>query len=189
MTIAKTTLAALCLLLMLAAAPAQAGKMLFGTGETINKIQDLKSKSPNGEALFLGYKLSRFSIVAPLYMTDDGYVIGIAGTDRFIPLDAAMIAEFQKSGELPTPLARYDIPWFEYAFGYLFWLLIPIIGLWIFLENLWTRRKAAKLAAAEPAATGPLHLDSPPPSDPADAPASKAAHDIGQIRPGRPGGL
>ena len=187
MTQAKAAIAGLILMLTLAGTPAHAGKMMFGTSETINKIKDLQSKGPNGEALFLGYKLSRYSFVAPLYMTDDGYVIGIAGTDRFLPLDAASIADFQKSGELPNPLPAYDIPLFEYAFGYLLWVILPFIGLWIYLEGIWKRRKAAKLAAAEVVAAGPVHLDSPPPSNAGGDTGAQAAAEIGQIRPGAPG--
>ena len=190
----KTAIAGLCLMLALAATPANAAKMMFGTSETVNKIRDLQSKGPNGEALFLGYKLSRYSFLAPLYMTDDGYVIGIAGTDRFLPLDAASIADFQKSGDLPNPLPTYDIPLFEYVFGYLLWVILPFIGLWYYLEGIWKRRKAAKLAAAAAVVAGPAHFDSPPPADPSGASAAvsgteaaKAASDIGQIRPGAPG--
>jgi hypothetical protein len=102
----------------------------FGTDERIIKIQDIAATGPNGEHLFLGHKISTFNIFAPAYMTDDGYVIGVVGTDRYIPLDADKISGLQRSGQLPMPLPTYEITWVDWLFGYMLWALLPFIGLW-----------------------------------------------------------
>jgi hypothetical protein len=167
----KTKLAALTTALLCAIAvcfiifgsgSAQARGFMFGTDETITKIVDVKALGPNGERLFLGYKLSRFAILAPVYMTDDGYVLGVA-TDpkRFFTLNAIQLSELQKSGLLPNPLPPYKIEWFEWAFGYLLWLLLPLIGLWIYIEDRWKARRQAQKDTAVGSAPIPVIATAP----------------------------
>jgi hypothetical protein len=47
------------------ATPAAAARVRFGTQEYLQKIQDVDVKGPNGEALYLGYKYSHHSFIAP----------------------------------------------------------------------------------------------------------------------------
>lgn len=109
----------------LSAAPAYAAKMLFGTKDYLNRLQDTDIKGANGEALYLGYIISHHSLIAPYSMTDRGYVLGVVGQpDRFYPLDAATIARLQGQRLLPTPLPPYSPSAFDYIFGHLAWIIL-----------------------------------------------------------------
>ncbi len=106
---------------------ANAGRMQFGADERINKIVDIPVRGPNGESLYLGYKLRSYSFFFPIYMTDDGYVIGFsADITRYIVLDPEKIASLQKQGQLPTPLPVYRLTWDDWFFGYFLWVFLPI---------------------------------------------------------------
>jgi hypothetical protein len=140
---------AACVLVLLAAGvltTAAEARGRFGNEERINKIQAIAERGPNGERLFLGYKTSTFSIVAPAYMSDDGYVIGVEGdSGRYFELDAQKITDMQKKRQLPTPLPTYHIDWVEWAAGFMLWALLPFIGLWAYIS---TKRGAKATAAA-----------------------------------------
>jgi hypothetical protein len=110
------------LLLAISGSPAQASYQ-FGAEDRIKKIVDLTARGPLGESLYLGYKLKVYSVFAPIYMTDDGYVIGFADdTTRYIPLTAEKIAALQRQRQLPTPLPLYALTWGDWLYGYLLWV-------------------------------------------------------------------
>jgi hypothetical protein len=117
-------------LVLLAASggPARAGYQ-FGAEDRITKIVDLAMRSPKDEALYLGYKLKVYSFFAPVYFTNDGYVIGFADDNtRYIPLTAERIAALQRQGQLPTPLPPYALTLGDYAYGYLLWVILLGLG-------------------------------------------------------------
>jgi uncharacterized protein len=126
----RPVLAALALLCaLMAASPAQAAKVYFGTQDHLNKIQDVDIKGPNGEELYLGYKYSISSFIAPYTLSDDGYILGIRGKNSYFEIDDAKIKALQAEGQLPTPLPKYEISTFDYLFGHLLWgLLVLIVG-------------------------------------------------------------
>lgn len=134
-------LIALMAVLVVGAAPAQAAKLYFGTQEYLRQIQDVEVQGPNGEALYLGYKYSFHSFVLPYRMTDDGYILGIRGEQRYYRLDEANIKSMQARGQLPTPLPTYQLSVVDYAMGHGAWIaLVVIIGL-VPLSMLSSRRR------------------------------------------------
>src|SRR5690349_20834557 len=83
--------------------PALAGKILFGTEEYLRKIEDTAIKGRNGEALYLGHKISYHAFIGPYRVTDDGYILGVVGeSKRYYPLDAALIEKLQAQKLLPS---------------------------------------------------------------------------------------
>jgi hypothetical protein len=117
-------------LVLLAASgdPARAGYVQFGAEDKVTKIVDLNTRSPSGDALYLGYKLRVYSFFAPVSMADDGYVIGFSDdSTRYIPLTPEKIAAMQRQGQLPTPLPPYAISWSDRVYGYFLW--IDLLGL------------------------------------------------------------
>jgi tetratricopeptide (TPR) repeat protein len=131
------------------ARPAAAAKVMFGTREYLHKIQDLDLRGPNGEALYLGYKYSHHSFIAPYRTTDDGYILGVVGEQRYYPLSAALIERLQAQKHLPTPLPPYELSALDYLFGYLLWIILAGIGVSIVFSILKQRRRKKALPFAE----------------------------------------
>ena len=139
------------------------GTLLFGTDETITCIQHLDVKGPKDESLCLAHKYSKLFIGAGIKLSDEGYVLGVEGgkgdkVTHYFELDAAKLKDLQSSSLLPNPLPKYEIPWFEYAFGYSLWLVILVTALWYkAAAMLKTRRLAARAAevAGRPISYGP----------------------------------
>ena len=123
---ARATVFLIALLCALAglAPPAAAAKVMFGTKEHLHKIQDLDLKGPNGEALYLGYKYSHHAFIAPYRTTDDGYILGVVGEQRYYPLNAALIERLQAQKRLPVPLPPYELSTLDYLFGYVLWIIV-----------------------------------------------------------------
>jgi tetratricopeptide (TPR) repeat protein len=130
------------------ATPAHAGKIMFGTSEHLEKIQDVAIKGQNGEALYLGYKFSHHSFVAPYMLTDDGYILGVVGQNRFYKLDAAAIENFQARGLLPKPLPPYEISFVDYLFGNLLWIVLAFIGVGAYFTRLKSKKQQATIPIA-----------------------------------------
>lgn len=99
---------------------AQAGRVMFGTDESIHLIQPTKNWKYS-----LCYKTSTFFFLAGCYVTDDGYVLQKAGElDGYAPLTSEMIQQLQQVGELPTPLPQYSLSFFDYLIGYSNWIIL-----------------------------------------------------------------
>jgi tetratricopeptide (TPR) repeat protein len=131
------------------ASPALAAKIMFGTKEYLEKIQDTDIKGPNGEALYLGYKYSHHALILPYRTTDDGYILGVVGQQRYYALDAPLIAGLQAKRLLPSPLPAYSVSWPDFLIGYLLWFIAGGIVASIPLAFLRRRRqKQAKPFAA-----------------------------------------
>lgn len=138
-----------------ATAPAHAAKMMFGNQEYLEKIQDVDIKGSKGEALYLGYKYTHHAFVAPYYLSDDGYILGVVGQKSYYKLEAREIERLQASGLLPKPLPPYSIGIVDYAFGYLLWIILAGIG----IATFFSMRKDKKVAAALPVAQEGLKLE------------------------------
>jgi len=116
-------------------------RFLFGKQEDVQKIQDVQLKGPSGEDLFLGYKTSGYFLGAGVYISDDGYVLGIQGVkDKYFPLPRAeVLTQLQQEGSLPSPLPQYSLSLLDYAFGYSLWLTLLAVFLFQVLKRNLTR--------------------------------------------------
>ncbi|MET0192858.1 MAG: tetratricopeptide repeat protein, partial [Hyphomicrobiaceae bacterium] len=128
---------------------AAAAKMMFGTKEYLHKIQDLDLRGQNGEALYLGYKFSHHSFIAPYRTTDDGYILGVVGEQRYYPLTAALIERLQAQKRLPVPLPPYELSALDYFFGHLLWMILAGIAVFILFSILKQRRSKKALPFAQ----------------------------------------
>lgn len=155
--------ALLAVLALLAAAPAQAAYK-FGTDETINKIEDVKLKGKDDEALFLGYMARTHWFLAGLYVEDVGYVLGVEGqSKRFYQMpQGEELKRFQRDGFLPDPLPKYSLSFFDYLFGYSLWLVLAGVGISLLVAKY---RKPGGAAAEEtmPATPGTPGTPGTPP--------------------------
>jgi hypothetical protein len=147
--------------------PARNAAAAFGADETIRFLQDVTLKGANQEALFLGYMTKIQFIVAGVYITDEGYVLGVKGdSKRFYPMPTGEeLARFQKAGFLPDPLPPYSLSIWDYIFGYSLWWVIAIAIAWIPISSRLKKRKAAAAAAATgPVEASPSAAPPPPPA-------------------------
>ena len=114
----------------------------FGTRTKYQHLQELTAKSPQGEALALGYETVTHSFLAPYKMTG-AYVLVVKGSTKGIdgrPIDvyhemsAEKIEDMQRTGALPNPLPSPRHTIFEYIFAYTLWWFPPVALLfgWIF---------------------------------------------------------
>lgn len=151
----------LCLLLPARSAGAA---WQFGADETIHFIQDVTLKGANQEVLFLGYMTKTQFIIAGVYITDEGYVLGVKGeSKRYYNMPTgAELAGFQKGGFLPDPLPPYSLGFWDYFIGYSLWWAIAIMIVWWAVSSQIKKRKAAAAGAA-PADPPPV---APPPAAP-----------------------
>jgi tetratricopeptide (TPR) repeat protein len=101
----------------------RAATAVFADREVLVKLQDVGFMDLDGERLYLGYKYSYSSFLAPYQVSDDGYIIGITGKNRYYSLGATLTAALQAKGQLPNPLPPYRLPPLVYLFGHLLWLL------------------------------------------------------------------
>lgn len=141
---------ACCVLALVLAAPSQSAAYSFGKQEDIHHIQDVKMKGPKGEALFLGHKTASESFVLPMYMTDEGYVLGLKENKRkYYDLPKGeRLRTLQAAGDLPDPLPPYSISWVQWIFGHSFWLGLAMFPLFIGWEIIAARRKKARSGKA-----------------------------------------
>ena len=116
--------------------------VMFGTSENIARLQDVDVLGPNGEALFLGYKTTKRFFGAGLYVTDDGYVLGLrSDAMRYLALTPLQIRELQQRRQLPTPLPSYRLGIFDLLIGYSLWLILAVVAGGVFLA-VWIKGQA-----------------------------------------------
>jgi len=124
---------------------ASAGHCRVGRQENLRHIQDVDLKDAEGEPLYLGYKFTHYMACLPYSISDDGYILGVRGKDRYIPLDDARREALQAQGLLPTPLPAYQISAVDKVFGYSAWALAAFIPFGVGLSVLRRRRLARAL--------------------------------------------
>jgi hypothetical protein len=111
-------------------------RLSFGTQDTINHLQDINAKGPNGEALYLGFLTSTHSFLLPYSMSDGGYVLGIKGvSDKFYKPPKEKIEQMQRAGVLPSRLPVYRRTTLDYIFGYALWPALLIIAVACFFQS------------------------------------------------------
>jgi hypothetical protein len=78
---------------------------------------------------------------APIYLTNDGYVLKVVKENSFYPLTAEKITALQKEGDLPTPLPPYTIPTGDYVMGYILWVVAAVVVAFALLKRWLARRR------------------------------------------------
>ena len=93
----------------------------FGTVEHTGRIEDVALTTPAGDALYLGHKTSTVYFILGVFVSDDGYVLGLRSNPKHIGdmPPPNMLAEFQKEGKLPDPAAALS-SWLRRLSGGLF---------------------------------------------------------------------
>jgi len=106
---------------------------IFGKSERIEEIAEVNLKGAKGEDLYLAYKTTSLFFFMGVYISDDGYVLGIRKSyGSYYPLSEEKIKELQASGHLPNPLPTYKIPLSERLWGFSLWIMLVVVtGLWI----------------------------------------------------------
>jgi hypothetical protein len=118
----------------------------FGKSEDLHFIADVPAVGPDGSDLVLSDKTTTMWVFAPIYMSDDGYVLQPRGdSEKYYSLKPELVTALQATGELPNPLPPYQISWLDYYMGYALWtLVIPLALIYGLLSTWRARRKAAQ---------------------------------------------
>ena len=145
----KRPLCLFALLLFAQSWDADAARGMVGTSETVHHLQDVPLTGPKGEKLFLGYKTSTTFFIAGVWMSVDGYVLGVQGDSKhyFSLPESAALERYQKAGALPNPLPKYEPSILDYAFGYSLWLIIVLWGAGAWIWHKWKNRKSMQWPA------------------------------------------
>lgn len=135
-----------CSFALLLAAQSANAAYRFGKDEKIHHIQDVKMKGANGEALFLAYKTSSQSFLLPVYITDDGYVLGLKDSPKkyYSLPDGERLKTIQAAGNLPDPLPPYSLTIMQLIFGHSLWIAVAIFLIWLVSDMIARRRKRAR---------------------------------------------
>jgi len=123
----------LCLLLVFSASMLNLshakGGLRFGTDIRTHHIIELE-KDGNEETSYLGYYTETEWFGLGVGIEDKGYIIGIKGQDKFVPLNEDLKRAMQEKGFLPMSLPEYKISMIDYIFGYSLYIVIIGILLW-----------------------------------------------------------
>jgi hypothetical protein len=131
---------------------------LFGKDEKLTCIVDVALKGQNDEPLCLAYKTMSYSIFAPLYFKDEGYVLAVkSGLSKYYPMPSgAELTAMQAASALPNPLPPYTIPFHRYAFGYLLWIVLALLVVFYALKARLKERRKRSLETRVPPGSSPL---------------------------------
>ncbi len=121
----------------------------FGTVENITPIEDVTLVTPAGDALYIGHKTSTVYFLLGVFVHDDGYVLGLQShTKHYVDMPPpAMVADFQKQGQLPDPLPPYHLGFVDYLKGYSLWIvLVPaVIAYFYVMMVVWRGRRRRRV--------------------------------------------
>ena len=120
---------------------ANAGKLMFGSEDSIHFVANTTIQAPDGR-LFLGHRVRMHAFLLPFYVESKGLVFGISGeSKKYIPLPPAEeLARLKAAGLLPKDLPRAELGLFDYLFGFSLELVIlGCIGYFLI-----TRRKTSR---------------------------------------------
>ena len=128
----KSILKAIFLILALGLSfNAHAGKLIFGTQDTIKFVANTTLPGPEGSRLFLGHRVTTHAFLLPYYVESKGLVFGVSGeSKKYIPLPQnEKLVVLQAAGFLPQVLPKAELSIFDYVLGFaLEILLIAGIG-------------------------------------------------------------
>ncbi len=116
----------------------------FGTDERISRIEDVALTTPDGDPLFLGYKTSTVYFLGGLYVSDDGYVLGLQAKPKYyVDMPSPdKLAEFQQKGLLPNPLPPYRLGLVDYLKGFSLWIVVvPLVGAYVAMHLVFRSRR------------------------------------------------
>jgi hypothetical protein len=132
--------------------------MMFGVDEKLTCITNVELKSPQGQELCLAYKTTTRSFLAPVYVKDDGYVLGVRGhTDKYYEMPPpAELAQLQDEGLLPRPLPAYSLTPTQLVLGHALWVILAFVAVGGLVKTRLRRKRHATLHASEaPVSTDP----------------------------------
>jgi hypothetical protein len=119
---------------LIAFAPlANAGKLMFGTEDSIQFVASTTMQTPEGR-LFLGHRVRMHAFLLPFYVESKGLVFGVSGdSKKYVPLPPEdKLATLKAPGVLPQQLPRPRLGAFDYLFGFaLEWFLLGSIGYFV----------------------------------------------------------
>jgi hypothetical protein len=119
----------LALFTAMEAAQAKPCWVLIGYNESIHELTPIKLKGSHGESLVLAFKTTTFYLGLGVYLSDDGYVLAVAGnSDVYFRLPGNYAVQ-QRRGLLPTPLPPYRVPIYKYLVGFSLWWILGVAGL------------------------------------------------------------
>ena len=132
-----------CLLSLLLAAPAHAGKLVFGTSDTIRFVANTTLRGPGGERLFLGRKITTKAFLLPYATKDDGFVLGISGeSSRYFPIPTGSdLEKLQDAGFLPRPMPHWEMDGLDWMFGHLLWVTLLGMAGWYLSKRFFAARQ------------------------------------------------
>jgi hypothetical protein len=121
---------------------------VFGDQTELRYLGEVSIKGKEGEDLCLLYKMTVTSFFFPIFLSKDGYVLGIIerrdqgklwwSRTKFYPLTDDDIAKWQASGHLPKPLPGYTVmlgdTWYVWL-GRFLMVLAAIGGYLTFLKK------------------------------------------------------
>ncbi len=127
---------------------AHAGKLMFGEDTNIKRIEASELKGPEGEELYIAYKTTTFFAGLGVYITDDGYVLGIKGNHGayYDFPEGDKLQALQEAGIIPDPLPEYKIELFDYAFGFSLWILLGFAILQVVIKSRFSKKGQAPTA-------------------------------------------
>lgn len=107
-------------------------KWSFGTQEKLESVAPVNLPGPNGAQLELARKVVTKHFLAPYYVKDGGYVLKIRNNDKsYFPMPTgAELDVLQKTGMLPNPLPKWEMPLSDKLFGFLLWEILLGIAAW-----------------------------------------------------------
>ncbi|MBU0500601.1 MAG: hypothetical protein KJ675_07200 [Gammaproteobacteria bacterium] len=116
--------------------------LFFGEQEEIHKIADVNLKGGEGEDLFIGYRTRELYLLAGVYVTDEGYILGVTSDEsKYYPFPSGdELKAFQESGMLPEKLPEYSLSTLDYIFGYSLWLIALLGLLYYFMKKALVKR-------------------------------------------------
>lgn len=109
---------------------------------SIIKLTDVAMHNYRGHVRYLGHKMTVYSFIVPIFMTDDGYVLATNGDDvHYIPLNSEQISALQEQNYLPTPLPNYKFTWQELLYYFQGSLILIGAAAGVFVFWRMTRRR------------------------------------------------
>lgn len=130
----------------------------FGREEAITCIVNVPLHDSDGKQFCVAYKTTTFSVLAPVYFRDDGYVLSSApGFYRAMPTGTELEG-MQQLGVLPKPLPAYHIPIGDYVMGYVLWPALAVGAVVTAIGSAFKRRRHQSLATQQPPSFGAPEL-------------------------------
>jgi hypothetical protein len=123
---------------------ANAGKVVFGTQDSIHFVANTTIPGPNGSHLFIGHRVTMKAFLLPYYVESNGLVFGVSGeSKKYIPLPPQeQLSRLQNEGFLPNELPKAELSLFDYLMGFSLELFVfGSIG-YAFIKNKFSARRS-----------------------------------------------